>query len=109
MKGINKLVLILLIIGSQINFIEAQIRLTEKDFNKREDDSLINVFLKMQKERELHKNNKDSAWINDLNGHTSWDSRTKSKEGKQVDISVKLTHRFGDIDPPQQVRSPKNH
>ena len=30
-------------------------------------------------------------------------------EKEIMDISVKLTHRFGDIDPPQQVRSPKNH
>jgi len=98
MKGINKLVLILLIIGSQINFIKAQIRLSEKDFNKQEDDSLINVILKMNRERELHKDNKDSAWINDLNGHTVWDSRTKSKEGKQVIIIDSITNNYYVLD-----------
>jgi len=91
MKGINKLVLFLLFIGSQINFIEAQIRLSEKDFNKQEDDSLLNVILKMHKERELHKDNKDSAWVNDLNGHTVWDSKAKSKERKQVIIVDSIT------------------
>ena len=37
------------------------------------------------------------------------EKQSKKGESKYVDISVKLTHRFGDIDPPQQVRSPKNH
>jgi len=98
MKGINKLVLIFLIMGSQVNLINAQIRLSEKDFNKQEDDSLINVILKMEKERELHKDNKDSAWVNDLNGHTSWDSRTKSKEGKQVIIVDSITNNYYVLD-----------
>jgi hypothetical protein len=98
MKEINKLLLILLIIGSQINFIDAQIRLSEKDFNKREDDSLINVILKMHKEREIHKDNKDSAWVNDLNGHTIWDSRAKSKEGKQVIIIDSITNNYYVLD-----------
>jgi len=98
MNGISKLVLILLFIGCQINFIEAQIRISEKDFNKQEDDSLLNVILKMHKERELHKDNKDSAWVNDLNGHTSWDSRTKSKEGKQVIIIDSTTNNYYVLD-----------
>ena len=98
MKGVNKLILILLFIGSQINFIEAQIRLSENDFNKQEDDSLLNVILKMQKERELHKDNKDSAWVNDLNGHTAWDSRAKSKEGKQVIIIDSITNNYYVLD-----------
>jgi hypothetical protein len=98
MKGMNKLVLILLFIGSQINFIEAQIRLTEKDFNKQEDDSLLNIILSRHKERELHKDNKDSAWVNDLNGHTVWDSRAKSKEGKQVIIVDPITNNYYVLD-----------
>ncbi len=45
-----------------------------------------------------HKNNNDSAWVNDLNGHLIWDSRSKSKEGKSITVLDSITHNYYILD-----------
>jgi hypothetical protein len=63
----KKMISIALFMAFTTVSVSSQIRLTDKDFNKQEDDSILKAFFKMQAERQLHKDNKDSAWINDMN------------------------------------------
>jgi hypothetical protein len=99
MKKVNHLVIILLIMGLQGNLIKAQNSSNSDDVTYRaKSDSMMKVFQKMIKEHELHKNNKDSAWINDFDGHYIWDSRSKSKEGKTLTILDSITNNFYVLD-----------
>lgn len=50
------------------------------------------------KEHELHKDNKDSAWINDFDGNIIWDSRAKSKDGKTINILDSITNNYYILD-----------
>ena len=71
-------------------------------FHKENMDSLIKVTTKMVedavREHQLHKDNKDSAWINDWNYHVVWDSRSKSKDGKTITIIDSTTHCYYILD-----------
>ena len=72
----------------------------EENIVNAHDDSMIKVVDKMLmeylKEHELHKDNKDSAWILNYNTDTInkvvWDSRSKSKEGKTITLIDSITH-----------------
>jgi hypothetical protein len=98
MKKITPFVFILLIIGLQDNLIKAQ-NSSNNDFTYNvNSDSITMDLLKKIREHELHKNNKDSAWINDFDGHYKWDSRSKSKEGKTLTISDSITNNYFVLD-----------
>jgi hypothetical protein len=101
MKRIN--ILILLIFLYQSNFIKAQISSEDdKVFPMINSDSLAKEFesstKKWFREHELHKDNKDSAWINDFEGHWIWDSRAKTKEGKPIILIDSLSGNFYVLD-----------
>jgi hypothetical protein len=99
MNKITHFVFILLISGLTGNLIEAQNSSNNDDFSFHTNtDSLMKDLQKRIKEHELHKDNKDSAWINDFNGHYVWDSRSKSKEGKTLTIVDSITSNFYVLD-----------
>jgi len=62
------------------------------------DDSIEKIMLEKLRKYQLHKNNKDSAWINDLNGNTVWDSRLKSKDEKAITITDSTTYNYFVLD-----------
>jgi len=67
----------------------------QKDLNV---DSGIKELEKINRKFDSHKNNKDSAWINDLNGHLIWDSRSKSKDGKAITLLDSITNNYYILD-----------
>ena len=103
MKRIVQLVFILFIQSYQSNLIRAQNPSSESkcqysiNFDSlskvadRWQDSMIKVY-------NLHKDNKDSAWINDFEGNYVWDSRSKSKDGKTLTIIDSLTNNYYILD-----------
>ena len=62
------------------------------------EDSIEKEMFKELRKYDLHKDNKDSAWINDFNGHTLWDSRIHSKEGKTETITYSITINYFELD-----------
>ena len=110
MKLIIKTIFILFIWGLQINFSIAQNDsnnvklLTTKEVNSMlngygmNKDSNSKIVNELDKFAQSHKNDKDSAWINDFNGHTHWDSKTKSLDGKPLTIIDSLTNNYYILD-----------
>jgi hypothetical protein len=92
MKRINVLILIFFLYQS--NLIKAQIY--------PEFDSVANALdlsaKKWNSEHKLHKDNKDSAWINDFEGDWVWDSRAKTKDGKPIILIDSLNGNFYILD-----------
>ncbi len=111
MKRVIRLSIILIILGYQSNLCRGQIN-SGNNYNRtpKEIDSLYKEALEMAKianemdsinfsEHNLHKDNKDSAWINDFEGHNLYDSRTKSKEGKAITIIDSVSNNYYVLDP----------
>jgi len=99
MRKIIKLVLILLIMGYQSNLVNAQNHLYDSsEFPKARIDSMLNEAVKFVREHDLHKDNKDSAWINDFNGHYFWNSRANSKEGKTITLLDSISNNYYILD-----------
>src|SRR5690349_6129348 len=90
-------------LGCQSRVIIAQISDVDKKSHDVEVmDSLSKAAIKWEedaiREHELHKDNKDSAWILDYSSDTFnivvWDARSKSKEGKAITIIDSLTNNY---------------
>ena len=94
MKRVIRLSIIIIILGCQSNLCRGQIN-SGNNYNRtpKEIDSLYKEALEMAKianemdsinfsEHNLHKDNKDSAWINDFEGHNLYDSRTNFKPNR---------------------------
>jgi hypothetical protein len=95
--------LILCIFGLQstISFAQKTTNV-QNDFRQENIDSMVNeaenAAILWEKEHALHKDNKDSAWINDFEGHNTYDSRTKSKEGKSITAIDSFTNNYYILD-----------
>jgi len=61
-------------------------------------DSDMIKLKELDKFAQTHKNDNDSAWINDFNGHKTWDSKTKSLDGKPLTITDSLTNNYYILD-----------
>jgi hypothetical protein len=103
MKGKIQIILYLILCGFQSNLIMAQNSPSDDNsFPEENIDSLVNeaenAFIMWEKEHTLHKDNKDSAWISDFEGHNTYDSRTKSKEGKSITAIDSITNNYFVLD-----------
>ncbi|MEI6823918.1 MAG: hypothetical protein WCL51_18460 [Bacteroidota bacterium] len=110
MKRVIRLSIIIIILGCQSNLCIAQIN-TGNNYDPMATDSVsqYKMALEMAKianemdsiywsEHNLHKDNKDSAWINDFNGNIVYDSRMKSKEGKAITIIDSVSNNYYVLD-----------
>jgi hypothetical protein len=102
MKKRFTFILVLCIYGLYNNILAQKTINTKNYFHQDNIDSLVkeaeNAALLWEKEHELHKDNKDSAWINDFEGHSIYDSRSKSKEGKSIIAIDTITNNYYVLD-----------
>jgi len=99
MNKTARLILVLMTLLLQSKLTDAQNPLSYVHTDQTiSDDSIEKIMLEKLRKFRMHKENKDSAWINDLNGNTVWDSRLKSKDGKSITITDSITNNYFVLD-----------
>jgi hypothetical protein len=99
MNNAARLILVLMTLLLQSKLTDAQHPLSYVHTDQTiSDDSIEKIMFEKLRKFRMHKENKDSAWINDLNGNTVWDSRLKSKDGKSITITDSISNNYFVLD-----------